>query len=73
MRNRKSNLEASAALRLLRRQLGLTQEEFARQLGMTVFHVSRIECGRLPITDGTLYRLEKRLGITAAQLGIVES
>lgn len=55
-------------VRELRRASSLTQEGLARELGVSIFTVSRWEQGRSkPDIDG-LYRLAHALGVKAADL-----
>ena len=60
-------LEFGAALRELRKQLGLSQEATALSLGTTQRHVSFLENGRSAPTRPMLARIVTGLGLSAAQ------
>ena len=57
-----------ARLRARRNELGLTQDEVAERMGMTVRHYQKIEGGELNITLRTLQRAATALRTTAADL-----
>lgn len=55
-------------VKALRREKGLTQERLAKQAGITVTYVSRIENGRRNLTWTTLTRLCHGLGVQRSDL-----
>ncbi|CAA9418906.1 MAG: hypothetical protein AVDCRST_MAG01-01-2117 [uncultured Rubrobacteraceae bacterium] len=56
------------AIRRVRRERGLTQEEVAREVGSSVAHLSRLESGtRQPSLDGLL-RVAAALGVEVSKL-----
>lgn len=63
-------------VKALRREKGLTQERLAKQAGITVTYVSRIENGQRNLTWSTLTRLCQGLGVPrsalVAQLEVAE-
>lgn len=62
-------------IRHLRRQLGMTQEEFAHSLGITVGTVNRWENGRFrpsKLARSTILDFARRHGVTAPS-GVVSS
>lgn len=52
----------------LRSRAGLTQEQFAEQLGMAPNNLQRIELGMQNLTMRTLVRLANAMGIPVAHL-----
>lgn len=59
-------------VRMLREQLGLSQEELGSRVGLGKSQVSRIESGKSNIDIEALDRVASALGVTAAQLADVE-
>lgn len=55
-------------VRAKRKALGLTQDELARELGVTHQHVSRIEGGQVVPSLDVLVGLSRRLGVTTDYL-----
>lgn len=51
-----------------RRDLGLTQEEFAERLGMAPNNLQRVELGMQNLTVRTLVRVAKALGVKTGEL-----
>lgn len=51
-----------------RERAGVSQEELARQLGISVFTVSRIERGAVGVSVRRLRELAQALGVTAGSL-----
>ena len=49
---------------LLRKQMGLTQEELAQRAGLQRTHVSRIEAGKYAVTLETIQAIAEALGMT---------
>jgi transcriptional regulator with XRE-family HTH domain len=58
----------AANLQRLRRDHGVTQEEFAEIVGLSVRYVSRLESGEVDVGIRLLARLGSRLGVRIAQL-----
>ena len=57
------NKITSNNVRRLRRELFLTQQEFADEVGVTKHTIWRIESGNAGIGHGTLNKIHKRFGI----------
>jgi transcriptional regulator with XRE-family HTH domain len=57
-----------AAVRLLRRERGLTQEKLGLEADMTSAWLSYLENGRINPTWGTMRRLAAALGVSLADL-----
>jgi transcriptional regulator with XRE-family HTH domain len=57
-------------IRLLREQRGLTQDYVAEKAGVSVWQLSRIECGKSEPTRDTVEKLAPILGVTAAYLDV---
>jgi len=55
-------------VRAKRKALGLTQDELARELGVTHQHISRIEGGQAVPSLDVLLNLSRRLGVTTDYL-----
>ena len=49
---------------LLRKQMGLTQEELAQRAGLQRTHVNRIEAGKYAVTLETIQAIAEALGMT---------
>ena len=49
---------------LLRKQMGLTQEELAQRAGLQRTHVGRIEAGKYAVTLETIQAIAEALGMT---------
>ena len=49
---------------LLRKQMGLTQEELAQRAGLQRTHVIRIEAGKFAVTLETIQAIAEALGMT---------
>lgn len=59
-----------ALIRALRVKRGLTQEDLAEKAGISVWQLSRIECGKAEPTRETVESLAPVLGVTAAYLDV---
>jgi len=51
-----------------RKQARLTQEELAEKSGLPQSHISRIECGKLSPSTGTLEKIASALGVSPSSL-----
>ena len=58
----------ASRLRLLRAELGLTQEAAAARSGLALRHLQKIEAGEVNATLNTLTRLATALGVDAGEL-----
>jgi transcriptional regulator with XRE-family HTH domain len=63
-----AEVHVATRVRAQRTALTLTQEELARELGVTHQHVSRIEGGHAVPSLGLLVRLSRRLGVSTDYL-----
>lgn len=54
-------------LETIRKNLGLTQKEFAEKLGYSIASISRIESGRQYPFPEVIKRLQRDFGVTAQQ------
>lgn len=61
------------ALRELREQRGMTQEDMARHVGCESTYISRIEAGEVDPAFTTLSRLFRALGVDRRELHAVET
>jgi transcriptional regulator with XRE-family HTH domain len=61
-------MQIARQVRTRRKALGLTQEELARELGVTHQHVSRIESGQAEPSLNLLVNISRRLGVTTDHL-----
>jgi transcriptional regulator with XRE-family HTH domain len=57
-------------IRTLREQRQLTQEYVAERAGISVWQLSRIECGKSDPTRDTIEKLAPILGVSAAYLDV---
>jgi DNA-binding XRE family transcriptional regulator len=58
------------ALRGLRQQAGITQEELGARVGIDPTYISRVEGGRINLRWGTLQRFLRALDATLADLAV---
>jgi transcriptional regulator with XRE-family HTH domain len=63
-----SEVQVASRVRAQRTALKLTQDELARELGVTHQHVSRIEGGHAVPSLDLLVRLSRRLGVSTDYL-----
>jgi transcriptional regulator with XRE-family HTH domain len=54
---------AGEGLRRARKQVGLTQAEVAREIGVTPPYISNVEAGRVNLTLGQLFNLADAIGV----------
>jgi transcriptional regulator with XRE-family HTH domain len=64
----KGNVALGEAIRELRMEVGLTQEELAHRTGITVSQVSRIERGQVDPRWTTVKRIAHGLGLRLTEL-----
>lgn len=55
-------------IRRKREMLGISQTEFAMDIGMSTFHYGEIERGRVNMSVETIYRIAKGLGVLPYEL-----
>ena len=63
-----TNRSIAERIKLLRKELGLTQEEVAKQLGVSRATVSQMESGERKITAEELYKLANIFNVTADEI-----
>lgn len=63
-----TNRSIAERVKLLRKELGLTQEEIAKRLGVSRATVSQMENGERKITAEELYKLANILNVTADEI-----
>lgn len=63
-----TNRSIAERIKLLRKELGLTQEEVAEQLGVSRATVSQMESGERKITAEELYKLANIFNVTADEI-----
>jgi transcriptional regulator with XRE-family HTH domain len=63
-----SEVQVASRVRTKRTALSLTQEQLARELGVTHQHISRIEGGHAVPSLELLVRLSRRLGVSTDYL-----
>lgn len=61
-------MDVGAQIRAAREPLGLTQQELAREVGVSSQHISRIEGGRVAPSLELLVRIARRLGVSTDRL-----
>jgi transcriptional regulator with XRE-family HTH domain len=66
--DRAGEVQVASRIRTKRKALSLTQEQLARELGVTHQHVSRIEGGHAVPSLELLVRLSRRLGVSTDYL-----
>lgn len=55
-------------VRVLRSQMGLTQETLSHRSGIAVRHLQKVEAGQVNVTLATLVRLSSALGVDPSEL-----
>lgn len=68
MRGREVDDALARALRHLREQRGLTQEDVAHKAGLTVTAVARVERGRTDPAWSTVRRIARALEVSLAEI-----
>ncbi|KEP26600.1 helix-turn-helix domain-containing protein [Bacillus zhangzhouensis] len=57
--------ELAKMLKMKRKESGLSQEEFAEEMGFTGSYISRLENGKISPTFKSLERISEQVGIKA--------
>lgn len=67
-KERDTSIALGKAIRVLRQNKGMTQEELAVKVEVHPTYISMIEAGRRNVTWGTVRRLSRGLGVSMSEL-----